>query len=358
MSRFYLRNLRNVNFNRKRRAGMFNIKKHLCLVAFFLAIMFVISTGPGCSKREKYAGPPEKITIAYSTASNAVLVYIAFAKDYFRDEGLDAIQQPHPFGKPALKAVIDGKADIATVGDTPIVFAILSGEKIATIAIIQTSNKNEAIFARRDRGITQASDLKGKKIGLTLGTTGDFFADSFLLGHGVDRKDVKFINMVPDEMAGALASGKVDAVSTWNPILIQLKKKFGNKGTILFGESLYTELFCVAAREEYVKKNPLMIRKVLRALIKAESFAQQHPEESRRLVADFIKTDKALLDEVWDIFTLQVALDQTLIADFEDQTRWAVKYRSTIHREIPNYLDFIYVEGLQAVKPEAVRIIR
>ena len=89
-----------------------------------------------------------------------------------------------------------------------IVFAVMGGKKITTLAVIQTSNRNEAIVARRDQGIAKPSDLKGKKIGLTLGTTGDFFADSFLLAHGIDRKHVKIIDMKPDEMAAALAHGK------------------------------------------------------------------------------------------------------------------------------------------------------
>jgi len=324
------------------------------LVLTAIALLALIVTG---CQPEKQADPPEKITIAYSTASNTILMYIAFAKDYFAQEGLDAKPQPHAFGKPALQAVIEGKADIATVGDTPIVFAIMGGEKITTLAVIQTANRNEAIMARRDQGIAHPSDLKGKKIGLTLGTTGHFFAESFLLAHDIDRKHVKIIDLKPDEMTAALVTGKVDAVSTWNPTLIQLKKKLGSKGIIFFGEPFYTENFCVVAGQEYVKKNPAVIKKVLRALLKAETFVQQHPEESRRLVAEFIKTDKNILDETWDIFTLHVALDQALLIDLEDQTRWAMKNRLTVRRDMPNYLDFIYVDGLQALKPEAVRII-
>jgi NitT/TauT family transport system substrate-binding protein len=234
----------------------------------------------------------------------------------------------------------------------------MNGKKITTLAVIQTTNKNETIVARQDQGIAQPSDLQGKKIGVTLGTTGDFFADSFLLAHGIDKKHVKIIDLRPDEMAAALGMGKVDAVSAWNPTLIQLKKELGNQGIIFFGESLYTEIFCVVAGQEYVKKNPEAIKKFLRALLKAETFVQQHPEESRRLVAEFIKTDKVILDETWDDFTFLVALDQALLVDLEEQTRWAIKNRLTVRRDMPNYLDFIYVDGLQAVKPAAVRIVR
>ena len=335
---------------------MINLKKQLRFSALFLStFLFIVFAINGCQQQK--TSPPEKITIAYSTASNAILVYIAFARNYFKEEGLDATPQPHPFGKPALQSMLDGKADIATVGDTPTVLAIMNGRKITTLAVIQTSNKNEAIVARRDRGIAKPADLKGKKIGLTLGTTGHFFTDSFLLTHGINKKHVKIIDLKPDEMAAAFTTGKVDAAATWNPALLQLKKKLGSNGILFFGESLYTENFCVVASQEYVKKNPAAIKKVLRALIKAEKFVREHPEESRQLVAEFLKTDKAILDEIWDIFTFRVALDQALLVDFEDQTRWVIKNRLASGTDMPNYLDFIYIDGLEAVKPAAVRII-
>ena len=182
--------------------------------------------------------------------------------------------------------------------------------------------------------------------------------DSFLSTRGIGRKEVKIIDMKPNEMPDALIKGKVDAVSTWNPTLKHLQKGLGDNGLIMYDETIYSETFCVAAWQEFIKKHPEAIKKVLRALIRAETFVKQNPEESRRLVAEFIKTDKALLDEIWDSYDFRVTLDQSLLVSLEDQTRWALKNRLTGGTDMPNYLDFIYFDGLRSVKPEAVRIIR
>lgn len=328
------------------------------IITLFVLLGLGIYAGFYLKDKFLHAKPPEKITIAYSTASNAMLVYLTLAKDYFMVEGLDVTPQPYSFGKLALQALIEGKADIATSGDTPIVFAIMNGKKITILATIQTSDKNEGIVVRQDKGIAKPSDLKGKKIGVTLGTTGDYFLDSFLLAHSIQRNQVTMVDMKPVEMSAALGTGRVDAVSTWNPTLTKLRKELGSKASTFYGETIYTETFSIVAGQEYVTKNPETIKKVLRALIKAEVFARQNPAEARRIAADFIKADKALLDETWNYFNFQVTLDQALLVNLEEQSRWVVKNGWTTRRDMPNYLDYIYLDGLAAIKPDAVRIIR
>jgi len=331
------------------------IRSGLCVILALVIFAFCLL---GCKPAKTQTGPREKVTIAHWTGPSAALMHIALAKGYFAEEGLDASSQPHAFGKLALNAVIEGKADIATAGDTPIVFAVMNGKMITILATIQTANKNEAIVARRDRGITGPADLKGKRIGVTLGTTGHFFLDSFLLAHGIESKQFTLVDMKPDEMVAALGSGRVDAVSAFNPTVKQLEKSLGSNGTVFFGESLYTEIFCVAATQEFVKKNPEAVKKFLRALLKAETFIKEHPEEAQNLVADFIKMDKTELADIWNILTFKVTLDQALLVDFEDQTRWMLKNKLAPGKQMPNYLEYIHAEGLNAVKPDAVRIVR
>ena len=183
----------------------------------------------------------QKVTVAYTTQPQSTLIHIAVSKDYFSNQGLDVQPLIHSFGKAALQSVLDGKADFATVAETPVMFSVLKGDKIFVIANIESSNVNNAVLARPDAGIVKAADLKGKRIGFTPGPTSDFFLDSFLTAQGLTRKEITPVPLVPNEMQDALQTGKVDAISSWNYTLTQIKHQLGAQAVIFYDRQIYTE---------------------------------------------------------------------------------------------------------------------
>jgi sulfonate transport system substrate-binding protein len=325
-------------------------------IALMLAIVIFVLLYSRDS--DKPAARPEKITIAYGAMVDTTLVQVAQKQGYYLKEGLDAILLPRSHGKAALGEALTGKADFATVAETPVIFAVMQGEKISILATIQASKKNNAILARKDKRILTPLDLKGRNIGVTLGTTADFFMHAFLIEHGISRNDIKIVNLKPEEMPHALESGDVDAVSAFHPYLRQTQKNIGDRGIIFYDEEIYTQTFNIVATQDFVNRNPDKIKKFLRALIRAEDFVRQHPEEAQKIVADTSGIDLALVREVWADSAFSVALDQALLLAMEDESQWAIRNKLTNTANVPNYLNFIYLEGLQAVKPSAVRILR
>jgi ABC-type nitrate/sulfonate/bicarbonate transport system substrate-binding protein len=324
-----------------------------------VVIAILLAAAAGCSKpASRKAQPRQKIIVACTTQPDGALVHIAAAKGFFAEEGLEVQLQQHSFGKAALKSVLDGKADLATVAETPVMFAALNNEPVCIVAGICTSSKNNAIIGRRDRAIRNPRDLKGKRIGYTPGTTSEFFMESLLMANGAARKDVVLVGLKPEELEAALAAGKVDAVSTWNFSLARLSDALGENGVTFFDSQIYTETFTLVARQESVHKDPETVRRTLRALVKAEKFAHEHPNEAQDLAAASLKVDRNLLRKVWGCFNLKVEMDQGLVITLEDETRWAMKNRLVPHARMPNYSSFIYLDGLMAVKHDAVTINR
>lgn len=323
------------------------------VVAVVIGGYFFISS----RKAEKPADPPEKVSIAFSMPH--VLIAVAQTKGYFAEEGLEMTPLLRSHGKAALQELLDGKADFAGTAETPAMFAIMKGERISILATVQTSSRNNAIVARRDRGIIEPLDLKGRTIATTRGTTAHFFIDAFLAARGIANKDIKLVELKPEEMPDALARGEVDAVATFGYGLVKARTKLGDRGITFYDEDIYTQSLIVVAKQEYISRNPGTVRKILRGLLKAEEFAVQNPAEARQLVADLNRVDIKLVSQTLSESRFGVTLDQSLLLSMEDEAQWAIK-KGVIRNATgePNYLDYIYFQGLESVKPEAVRILR
>ncbi len=313
----------------------------------------------GCGRRsEKSNEPSGPVTIAYAAVPHAALVQIAFTKGFFKDEGLKVRPQAHAFGKPALAAMFQGKADLATAAETPVMYAIMDGRRICISATIETSNTDNAIVARKDLGILKPRDIRGKTVGIPLGTGAEFFLYSFLTAHGMDRTDVGIINMTPEEMREGLINKRIAAAVMWDPERTSSKKALGDKAIVFYEKKLYTDIFCLAADSLFAKNRPDTMKKIVKVLIRAEVFARQHPEEAVNIVADFLNMDKPALLSIWNDFHFKVALNQSLIITLEDETRWAIQNRRVKSNVMPDYLDFICADALSAVRPDRVRIIK
>jgi len=319
------------------------------------AVVFVlIAALTGCGKNPRQAPPMQKITVACTSQPQGTLVHVAVVKGFFAEEGLTVERQMHPYGKVALQSLLENKADFATVAETPVMLSVLRGERFFVIANIEASTQNNAIVARRDAGISVLGDLKGKRIGFTPGTTSDFFLDSLLTTIGLRRSAVQPVPLDPDDMPKAMSEKKVDAVCTWNYPLTRIKRQLGPNGILFFDREIYTETFNIAVRQELVQGHPATVQSFLRALVKAERFVAGRPEEAQALIATATGTELEIVKEVWNAFNYRVRLDQTLRITLEDETRWAMKNGLTDRTVMPDYRNYIHLEGIRTVKPDAV----
>ena len=305
------------------------------------------------------AGALEQVTIAANVDYVGVCpVLAARSKGYFVEQGIVVRIQPHNSGKSSLEAMLQGKADLGTVADIPIALAALKGLPVVVVATVFRTEKDHGLVGRRDRGIESAASLKGKRVGVTIGTSGHFVLDAMLNRQGLAPADVVRLDLKPEQFSAALTSGDVDAIATWEPYLDSLRAQLGSNGVSVYSEDVYEIPYNLASTRDYVARHPGTLKKVLRALVEGARFCASAPDAARALmVADRKTVDTSRWKVLWPAYRFHVALDQGLLLALEDETRWAIANKLTDQSAMPNYLDHVYLDALEAVAPAAVTVI-
>ncbi len=194
----------------------------LVVVAGVLGSFFYLNS------QDSYAGNVESIDVAYSPFESVALFWIAEKQNFFSQNGLNVTSHKYDSGAGALDGVLKGEADIA-VGTTefPFTVRVLNNARIRTIGSI-SKGEFTYLIGRKDRGIDEVSDLKGKRIGTTFGTIAHFYLGRFLNLNGLNIQDVTLVDLkTPAEWVNAVVDGDIDAVATAQPYANSAKDGLG-----------------------------------------------------------------------------------------------------------------------------------
>lgn len=299
----------------------------------------------------------EKLRIALPTVPHAALLYIAAAKGYFTEEGLEVTIIPTIHGKAAIGLVVEGKADLGTAAEVVFVLAATKGGGLAIAANMFNSGNDLAVVARRDGGIAKAKDLGGKRVGVTFGTAGEYFLWAFLIRHQLAPGSVKLVDLPPGQLVKEMAAGTIDAIATWQPNVLGAQRALNDNAVTFFEPLAYTETFNIIGRSDFLREHSGAVAKLLRAILKAEEFNQAKPEESLDLIASRLEIEVNALQATWKDFEFRVDLAQSQLTTLEEQTRWAMARGYLPKDRVPNFLPHLYLDALLAVRPERVTVV-
>jgi len=322
-------------------------------------LMVLVCAISACTQRPGEASPEDMtVDLAYATIPHAALVHIALEKGYFAAQGLTVNPRAFDFGKLALASVFSGKSDLATCADTPIVVAALEGKALGIMAVIATSDRTTALVADRSSGIEHPADLTGKTIGVTKGTSAEFFLELLLLARGVDRTGINIVDMMPAELLPALQDGRIQAATAWSPYLLQLQEALAVQAVTMYGEDFYTEQFYIAGGQEFIQTHPKAMEALMKSFIEAENYIIREPEDAYAIISRHMHAGIDLPRSALSQFRFRIYLDGSAITMLEEETRWAESLSSLNQQTMPDYMQLIRTEALSAIAPDRVRIIR
>ena len=245
-----------------------------------------------------------KVTLGYTATLGFNGAFIAKDRGFFEARGLDVTLQLITLNSNIPGALVGGSIQIG--GPTPTV--LLQADDggldlviVAGCAGIDPGNKTDGLLVRKGAGISKASDLVGKKIGVPgLNAYYHVLIRKWLTDQGVDWRRVIFVETPFTQSADVLRAGSVDAVATGEPFSIRIVDE--GIGTLLVAASSVaaggTPSLFYAATREWARGNAAAIPAFQAAIADAIRFQDADPEGARASAAKFIKLPPEVMRSV------------------------------------------------------------
>ncbi|WP_394779646.1 ABC transporter substrate-binding protein [Undibacterium sp.] len=299
-----------------------------------------------------------ELTIAVSTSGMSTPFYVAEKMGLFVQEGLKVKLLDCNNGARCIKQMFDGKVQLATVSDLPIMFNSFERKDFIVLGTFCNANFDTKLIVRKSDNISVAKDLVGKKVAIPMGTSSQYVFDLIALSQGFDPRSMGLIDMAPEDMPQAMLNHKIDAAAVFEPAAFKVMQALGAEGQTLPTGSVHTLSFNLVTLKPTLNGHRDDMVKLMRALNNATMYIQKNPEPSKSLLLNHLKLEPGFINWSWNDFRFNMALSQSLLISLESEARWAIRENLINSRQIPNFLDLMEPSVLRKVRPSSVTLVK
>jgi NitT/TauT family transport system substrate-binding protein len=237
------------------------------------------------SQRAAFAQAKPPIKIRYNEVVHSILyapAYVAMAKGYFTEAGLDVAMTTGQGGDKSMAALLSDGADIALIGpETAIYVQISDSPTKARIFCGLTATDGFMLVGRQKVDKFDWKMLKGKEIlGFRPGSTPLLYLEAALRQNGLDpQTDVKLSNNVgiPARVGSWLAGQNQYAIFI-EPDASQLEIDGKAHYLASVGETVgFADYTAFMASEKYIRDNPATVQSWTNAIVKAMKWTEKAP---------------------------------------------------------------------------------
>jgi len=262
------------------------------LLTALLAVLVVAGCGGGNDKAAGGGGSSgastkaAPIRIAFSTWNGYIGIVIGVKEGLFEKAGVKVSYTVVEDPVQRFNALKSGSLDaIATTPDT---FSRTYAKGIKSVQVLglDASTGGDGIVA--ENSVKSVADLKGQQVGVSAGSTSQWFLAYVLDQNGLSLKDVKQVDMTSGDAGSAFAAGKIPAAVTWEPWLSKTKKN--PDGHVLVSSEKYPTIITdqVAFAPEFIKEHPDSVRAFIKGYQAAVDLLKSNPDKAFADVTDYL----------------------------------------------------------------------
>jgi NitT/TauT family transport system substrate-binding protein len=275
----------------------------------------------------------DKIRISVTNPNMSFLPSeVALKKGFFKDEGLDIeiIRMNVPN---IITALVTGDIGYTMIFGS-VVRGALRGMPMRALASL-LDGSTHALVARPE--YKSGKELKGKTVGIgNFGGTDEVAGRMMLKSFGLDaEKDLKFIALGPDRARlAALKEGLVD-VAVIAPPGDALGRQMGFNVLLRAHEVFSFPFIGIGANLKTIKEKPDEVRKVVKAMVRANRSIREDKEGAVRILMEWGKVERdhaaASYDSTWKVFSPDGNIPQEGLRVVIEQAKAELK----LNRDIP-----------------------
>ncbi|MGD0184088.1 MAG: ABC transporter substrate-binding protein [Roseiarcus sp.] len=237
-----------------------------------------------------------KVHIACTATSDCASAMVARDEGVFAKHGLDVDMTLIGINTNIPPAIVSNSIQIGGPTATVFLQAVDGGLDLVAIdgasAMDPVANGLIAAFARNGVTIKEAKDFVGKKVGAPgIGAFLDVLFRKWLMEHGVDPKQVNFIEITFPTQNDALKSGAVDAVLTAEPFISRMTAAGTGSVAVRYAAELArTEpIISYVSTRSYAEQNPDVVKAFRDSIGEAATIVNSDREKASAAIAKFTK---------------------------------------------------------------------
>lgn len=298
-----------------------SINRRRLVVLLFVAVCTLFATLYFFQVRNK--APSAKLTFGIlGTALIDGLSIVAAEQDPWKDNGLTVDVRRFSSGRETAEALIGGHVDVATFAELPFVLASVRDPSLRIIRVLNDA-RSLGIVVNRTKKIDHPVDLKGRSIGVSVGTTGNLALISYLQKNGITSKDIRVINLGPAELLAAFINGDVDAICTWQPF-VQFALQRSPDGALLSGSQDHLRaMYLLVAREKTILDRREELSRLVAGLDVTQVGFEQRASDAQLILGKATGLDLASLRNIWDLFEFKVRSADVALTALRDAEKFA-----------------------------------
>jgi NitT/TauT family transport system substrate-binding protein len=303
--------------------------------------IFIITTyllfACNASAPTKLKRPPLKVAFTSFVGEHPGI--IAQQKGFFKAQGVDVeliYKQSNRLEQANFSA---GKYDAITMSLGSFIILSAANPDIQSAIVIDESTGADVVVAQSQ--IKTVADLKGKKLGTSLGGFSEVFVIEMLKTAKLTSDDVRLAKLEAFEIPQFLKNNVIQAGHTWEPYLSEAMKLGGN---IIFTSKQTPGLILdmVVFRGDTIRDRPEDIRAFVRGWLQAATYWEANVEEGKAIISKALK-----------IPSNTISLEGINLTDLaENQKLFQSSNPNSIYKTAKIYADFFIRSGNVTRIPE------